>query len=332
MTTLEIDAVKTFVTIAEFSSFTRAADALGTTQGAISVKLKRLERQVGHRLIERTPRLVRLSAQGAEFLVPARELLAAHDRAVAGLSSARRRFALGIASHVGAPELPTLLTRLNAHDPTLTIEVRLADARDLMDAYDRGTIDAAIIFRDDDRRDGEVLAPDHFGWFAAPDFVHHAGEPFRLAASSPACGILNTATRALDAAGLRWTESFLGCGAFAVAEAVSAGLAISVFSRRVAPPGTIEVSEKFGLPALPPAQIVLLSTLSDTRSRAALKTLAGAFREHHRPPAPVLSPRAVGASSLEQRALRREHLGEKIERGADARGALEIVMRQQPER
>ncbi|MGK0244492.1 MAG: hypothetical protein ACI9HH_003142, partial [Pseudomonadota bacterium] len=93
------------------------------------------------------------------------------------------------------------------------------------------------------------------------------------------------ATRALDAAALPWTETFLGCGAFAVADAVSAGLAISVFSRRVAPPGTIEVTEKFGLPALPPSEIMLLSALSDARSRAALKTLASAFREHHRPPA-----------------------------------------------
>ena len=236
-------------------------------------------------LIERTPRLVRLSAQGAEFLAPARELLAAHDRAVAGLSSARRRFSLGIATHVGAPELPTLLARLNAHDPMLTIEVRLDDARDLLDTFDRGMIDAVIIFREDDRRDGVVLGPDHFGWFATPNFLHRAGEPFRLAASSPACGILNTATRALDAAALPWTETFLGCGAFAVADAVSAGLAISVFSRRVAPPGTIEVTEKFGLPALPPSEIMLLSALSDARSRAALKTLASAFREHHRPPA-----------------------------------------------
>ncbi|MCC8981974.1 LysR family transcriptional regulator [Bradyrhizobium acaciae] len=284
MTTLDIDAVKTFVTIAELKSFTRAAEALGTKQGAISVKLKRLESHVGHRLIERTPRLVRLSAQGAAFLAPARELLAAHDRAVAGLTSVRRRFSLGIASHVGAPELPTLLARLNAHDPALTIEVRLDDARDLLETFDRGMIDAVIIFREDDRRDGDVLGPDHFGWFATPDFLHRAGEPFRLAASSPACGILNTATRALDAAGLPWTETFLGCGAFAVADAVSAGLAISVFSRRVAPSGTVEVTEKFGLPALPPSEIMLLSTLSDARSRAALKTLANAFREHHRPP------------------------------------------------
>lgn len=285
VTTLDVDAVKAFVTIAELQSFTRAADALGTTQGAISVKLKRLEDRIGQKLVERTPRLVRLSAQGAVFLESARAFLAAHDRAVAGLSSVRRRFSLGIATHVGAPELPTLLARLNAHDPALTIEARLDDARNLIEAFDRGTIDAVIVFRDDDRRDGVVLRPDHFGWFAAPDFVHRAGEPFRLAASSPSCGILNTATRALDAAGLPWTETFLGCGAFAVAEAVSAGLAISVFSRRDIPPGTVEVTEKFGLPALPPSEIMLLSKLSDAKSRAALKILATAFREHHRSPA-----------------------------------------------
>jgi hypothetical protein len=49
-----------------------------------------------------------------------RDFLAAHDRAIAGLSSARRRFALGIATHVGGREVPTLLARLNAHDPALT--------------------------------------------------------------------------------------------------------------------------------------------------------------------------------------------------------------------
>ena len=248
------------------------------------MKLKRLEDRVGQKLIERTPRSVRLSAQGAVFLGSARDFLAAHDRALAGLSSVRRRFALGIATHVGGPEVPTLLARLNAHDPALTIEVRLADSRDLLDAFDRGNIDAAIIRREDDRRDGDVLAPEHFGWFATRDFVHRKGEALRLAASSPSCGIRNIATQALDAAGIAWTEAFLGCGSFAVAEAVSAGLAASVFPCRLAPPGTIEVSRKFGLPAIPSSEIVLLSTLSDARSRAALRTLATAFREHGQSP------------------------------------------------
>jgi len=37
--TLDVDAVKAFLAIADLQSFTRAAEALATTQGAISVKL-----------------------------------------------------------------------------------------------------------------------------------------------------------------------------------------------------------------------------------------------------------------------------------------------------
>ncbi|WP_201402085.1 LysR substrate-binding domain-containing protein [Kaistia sp. 32K] len=280
MMTLDVDSVRAFVAIADFQSFTRAAEALGTTQGAISVKLKRLEDRVGQRLIERTPRSVRLSAQGALFLDGARGFLAAHERALAGLTDCRRHFALGIAAHVAGPEVPTLLARLNAHDPGLTIEVRLDNSRVLLDAFDRGELDAAIIRREDDRRDGEVLGPEHFGWFAVPQFEHRQGEPVRLAALAPSCGVRDIATRALDATGIPWTEVFLGGSSSMVTAAVSAGLAIGAFSSRLAPPGTIEVGPRFRLPELPPSEIVLHSTLTDRKSREALRTLAAAFREH----------------------------------------------------
>lgn len=65
--TLDVEAVQAFVTIADFQSFTKAAEALGTTQGAISVKLKRLEERLGCKLIERTPRLVRAVRTGRCF-------------------------------------------------------------------------------------------------------------------------------------------------------------------------------------------------------------------------------------------------------------------------
>jgi hypothetical protein len=59
MTTLDVEAVQAFVLVADFQSFTRAAEALDTSQAAISMKLKRLEERLGEKLIERTPRLVR---------------------------------------------------------------------------------------------------------------------------------------------------------------------------------------------------------------------------------------------------------------------------------
>ncbi|WP_315769600.1 MULTISPECIES: LysR family transcriptional regulator [unclassified Bradyrhizobium] len=278
MTSLDVDSVQAFVAIADLQSFTRAAESLGTTQGAISVKLRRLEERIGQRLIERTPRHVRLSAQGAAFLARARDFLAAHEAALSALSATSpRRFGLGIAAHVAGPELPTLLAHLNAHDPGLRIEVRLENSRTLLDAFDRGELDACIIRREDDRRDGKVLGPEHFGWFATPNFEHRQGEPLRLAALSPSCGVRDVATRALDEAGIAWTEVFLGGGSSAVTAAVSAGLAMAVFSWRLAPPGTVEVGERLKLPRLPSSEIVLHSTLTDPKSRAALRTLAAAF-------------------------------------------------------
>jgi DNA-binding transcriptional LysR family regulator len=283
MPTLDVEAVRAFVMVADYQSFTRAAEALGTTQGAISVRLKRLEDRLGHRLIERTPRSVRLSAQGAAFLDGARDFIAAHERALAGLQTPPRHFALGIAAHVAGPEVPTLLARLHAHDPALTIEVQLDSSRNLLDLFDRGELDAAIVQREDDRRDGEKLANERFGWFAAPGFEHRCGEPLRLAALAPACRVRDIATRALDDAGVQWTEVFLGGGSSAVLAAVSAGLAVAALSYRVAPLGTVDIGERYSLPALPSSEVVLHSSLTDQRSREALRALAAAFRAH-RPP------------------------------------------------
>ncbi|MCX8255858.1 MAG: LysR family transcriptional regulator, partial [Beijerinckiaceae bacterium] len=61
---LDIETVQAFVLVADFGSFTRAAEALDTSQATISLKVKRLEQQLGCRLLDRTPRHVRLSARG----------------------------------------------------------------------------------------------------------------------------------------------------------------------------------------------------------------------------------------------------------------------------
>lgn len=280
MASLDVDAVQAFVLVADFQSFTRAAEALDISQAAVSLKLKRLEDRLGEKLIERTPRLVRLSVKGAAFLGAARDFLAAHERAMAGLSTAQRRFSLGVSDQVAGPELPALLARLHAYDPALQIEVQIEASRSLLDAFDSGALDAAIVRRIDDRRDGEVLAQEPFGWFAAPDFKRCAGEHLRLASLARSCGARNIAISVLEAAGIPWVEVFLGGGQTAVAAAVSAGLAVAALPHRVAPVGAVEVGEAFGLPPLPCSDIVLHSTLTDPASRGALRTVAAAFREH----------------------------------------------------
>jgi DNA-binding transcriptional LysR family regulator len=277
MKPLALDAVHAFVLVADLGSFTRAAEACGTTQSAVSLKLKRLEWQLGRRLIERTPRLVRLSAEGAAFLDRARDLLAAHQRALAG-EEAVCRLTLGISDHAAGPELPMLIERVNAQDRGLLLEVRLGLSRDLIDAFDGGALDAVIVRREGRRRDGERLLTDRLGWLARADYRQRAGEPLRLAMLSPQCGVRALALRALDRARMSWVETFVGGGMVAVGAAVAAGLGVAPLARRIAPAGLVDVGPTLALPELPSSEVVLHSRVSDARLAAALRTLAAAFR------------------------------------------------------
>lgn len=158
MKALDLDAVKAFVLTADLKSFTRAAEALDSTQSTISLKLRRLETQLGRRLLERTPRQVRLSAEGAAFLVSARDLVGAHDRAVVSFGVERRRLVIGVSHQIVGSELPSLLRHMNEHDPHLLIELRIAGSREVIQAYDEGKLDAALVLQSGDRhRHGEKL-------------------------------------------------------------------------------------------------------------------------------------------------------------------------------
>src|SRR6516165_12421890 len=126
MKALDIEAVQAFVLAADFKSFTRAAEALDTTQSAVSLKIKRLEDGLGRRLLERTPRMVRLSADGSAFLGPARNLVAAHQGAVGSFGAERRRLVVGISHHIVGSELPLLLKRMSGAEPSIVLEMRVS--------------------------------------------------------------------------------------------------------------------------------------------------------------------------------------------------------------
>ena len=275
---LDLDAVEAFVRIAELGSFTRAAEAMGTAQAAMSMKLKRLEDRLGCRLIERTPRHVQLSARGAAFLEHARELLAAHDRALATFAQARQRLTIGISDHVAGPELPALIARMNQQDPQLLIEIRIGSSGDLLQSYDRRELDAVLARMHVGRSDGELLAEEPFGWFAAPGWQHRAGEPLPLATLAEPCGVRAMAGQALDAAGMAWAEVFVGGGVAAVAAAVMAGLGVAALAPRMLPLGAVDVGARLGLPALPRLPVLLHTRTQDGRPRDALTALSAAFR------------------------------------------------------
>ena len=279
MKSLDVEAVQAFVLVADLKSFTRAAEALDTSQSAVSLKIKRLEEGLGRRLFERTPRLVRLSAEGSLFLDPARALVAAHQQALGAFAVEQRRLTVGVSHHIVGAELPLLLRRLDRSDAGLTVEMRVGTSRQMLEEFDQGRLDAAITLGHEHRRDGgERVLREDFAWVAAPDFEHRAGEKLRLATQAPPCTVRAMALGALDGAGIPWSEVFVGGGIATIGAAVSAGLAVAALGRRVAPADTIDVGAKFGLPPLPQRDVMLFSTVTDPRGQDAVRTLVAAIR------------------------------------------------------
>lgn len=84
------DALRLFTRIVELGSFTRAAGELGVPRASATHAIKALEQRLGSRLLERTTRQVRVTADGRIYYDCCAHLLAELDDVEAGLSNTVR--------------------------------------------------------------------------------------------------------------------------------------------------------------------------------------------------------------------------------------------------
>jgi DNA-binding transcriptional LysR family regulator len=80
---MDLAALRTFLTVAELASFSRAAEVLHLAQPAVSQQIKRLERDLGAPVLRRSTRRVQLTDVGETLVPRARTILAEVERAQA---------------------------------------------------------------------------------------------------------------------------------------------------------------------------------------------------------------------------------------------------------
>ncbi|ALA17810.1 MULTISPECIES: LysR family transcriptional regulator [Chelatococcus] len=133
-----------FAAIASDRSFTLAAKRLGVTQSALSQTMKRLEGQLGFRLLSRTTRSVAPTAAGERLLATLSPALAGLDDEIEALSQARGaaigtvRITTGkhAADTVLWPMLPSFIRRHPGIEVEVCVEDGLSDV--VADRYDAG--------------------------------------------------------------------------------------------------------------------------------------------------------------------------------------------------
>ena len=146
MPIMQMDLLRTFATVADLGSFTKAGDALGRTQPAISLQIKRLEELLQAPLIERDSRHLRLTTAGETLAAYARQILKLHDEALArlGAPTVTGTVRVGIPNDFAVSFLPRVLSDLMALEPGVTVEVHCEVSITLQRELEEGKLDLAI--------------------------------------------------------------------------------------------------------------------------------------------------------------------------------------------
>ncbi|QFR35208.1 LysR substrate-binding domain-containing protein [Ancylobacter sp. TS-1] len=274
---LDIDQLRTFITIAETGSFTKAADVVHKTQSAVSMQMKRLEERVGKPIFARDGRASRLTDEGDRLLDYARRIVKLNMEAVASLASAELsgRVRLGVPDDYADRYLPEIMARFSATHPNVELTVVCDPSTDLIDRIDTGDLDLAIITDCEMvNRETEIIRREQLLWVGSSRHPVHLEDPVPLALGRQTCNWRQEAISMLQAAGRPFRILYTSSNSTAVSAAVLSGLAISVLPESGLRPGMRVLGPSDGFPALAPCRIGLL------RNRHEASPLADALAIH----------------------------------------------------
>lgn len=172
---LEIDALRVLWSVRRHGGITRAAEALGLSQSAVSHKIKRLEVSLGCDLLSRKPGAPTFTAAGEDLLDFAERILGLHDEALLSLTKTplAGRIALGLTEDTTCTDLARILGRFRRLHPDVAVRTKVRMSLVLRAMLERGELDAAIvqIFAHEVRPTDIVLFREQLYWVKHPDLA-----------------------------------------------------------------------------------------------------------------------------------------------------------------
>lgn len=147
---MDVEALVSLRAVATYGTVARAAAERGFTPSAVSQQVKRLERQVGARLLAPAGRGVLLTPAGAALVAAADDVVAALERGRAAAADAAGGEPRGVVQVAAfstairglvAPALPALAARY----PGLRVDVTELDPGPALDAVTLGAVDVAVV-------------------------------------------------------------------------------------------------------------------------------------------------------------------------------------------
>ena len=149
VTTIDLNSLRTFVTLYELRSVTAAAEKLHVTQPTVSYTLGRLRRRFGDDLFRREGNALVPTPRATRLFGPVHEAIAQIDAAITdpddfSPSTLADEVALALTSIGEQTFLPPVMAALGEQAPHLHLRVERLDAGAVEEGLLRGSIDLAI--------------------------------------------------------------------------------------------------------------------------------------------------------------------------------------------
>jgi DNA-binding transcriptional LysR family regulator len=146
----ELLDARSFLTVLDLGSFSKAADRLNMSQPALSRRIQALENRIGAPLLERTTRHVAPTAMGRSFAPLAQRLLAEFDEQLMGMGDFKRtqsgQIIIACVPTAAFYFLPRAIEKFNKTYPNIRFRILDLSANDGLEAVARGEAEFGINF------------------------------------------------------------------------------------------------------------------------------------------------------------------------------------------
>lgn len=278
----DLELLRSLVMVVDCGGFTRAAERLHATQSTVSGHIRRLEGQVGRKLLTRTTRSrPRLTEDGEILLGYARDILSLQDRARRRLAGSRLSGALRIGmsdDFASGRGLTKVLARFAALHPEMQLAIEIANSSELLAATAAGRLDFALSKSRDADGGGEALWRGEVVWAGAAEAAGLGADPLRLVLFPAPCAYRERALKILQETGREWRIVYTSPSLAGIRSALVAGLGIAPLAHDLIGGEIRRFGAEAGLPALGLIEIVLHRRSGSTG--AAADALAQLLREH----------------------------------------------------
>jgi len=253
-----INLLRTFVTVVETRNYSKAGVLLGLSQPTVSSQIKRLTKELGVPLFDKSNPGVLLTAQGqtvwhyaCRILALADELNVQIDRQAAPCNDIR----IGVSNEVGW-NIAAVLTAMSGEHPGLRVRTFCGSASDLLERLDRGELDICAVTQDSEVS-AEALCRwrEPLVWAAARLRANDLGEalgagPIDIVVPPTNCASRAIMLSALERGNIEYSIRFDSCDLKEAMDAAAAGLGYIALVQSAVPPSMDVLPPGSGLPEI----------------------------------------------------------------------------------